>query len=213
MAPRREVGLPHFGPVGQLLVGQPDLGEQLFRSLDLKGDLPQQLDPTFASSLTVEDLTRPEFWWLRRGRLFSSGAFIAAVAGQQSFASLAPINTPGLAIVERVYVGSNGGPAVSLCGLGPAVAAGTVQQVNVNDDRNGLVAQPSLLALTTGTSAAPTPPNNGISFVTPSAATVVLEGPWILTGNQNLVVLHITPNIPLTVGFKWRERAIQNNER
>lgn len=86
-----------------LLNAQPEIAERAIRALDLKGDVPNMIDSTEQLSITVEDLTAPEYEWLRRGYRQCVAGAPAAAAGNFSgvvLGTLTPQNSV-LAVIRR----------------------------------------------------------------------------------------------------------------
>jgi hypothetical protein len=110
MAPKPPTpGLAH------LLLGQPDLSEALMRGLALKGSLPQYITGELEPSVTVADLTGPEYYWLRRTTRLCQGLSFAGTAAQFSGIAFAPVANAGrsLAVLERVIIANSAGVAQS----------------------------------------------------------------------------------------------------
>lgn len=90
---------------GYLLLGQPELAELTMRALELKGDLPQLIDPRFQLGLTVDDWTRSEYAWLRRQRLGQCAANVAASAlNFNTVYVFVAANTPTLTVVTQILI-------------------------------------------------------------------------------------------------------------
>jgi hypothetical protein len=201
--------------IAYLVNQNPDQSEVIFRALNLKGELPRLIDPRFNGSIQMEDYTKPEYWWLRRGVLMQAGADQAAVAAQQSFVSWTPLQTTRLYVIERVRIYSVTANAGGVIGLGAAVAGGANQTNSNRDDRiAGTTAdftKGSGAVVVAGTSAAPVSPPGAIPFrLAPGAA--LDFGPYVITGRSVLSVLLSNVNIQLCVSFEWRERELLPSE-
>lgn len=207
--------------VGQYLIGQPTVAEQVMRALGLKGDLPQRVDGLFALGLTVDDFTRPEYAWLRRESLYEQGANIAAVAAQFSNAYLTITGQRALAVVEQIIIVNldaaatrNFRFAVRSVTAFPYAVTGTGSS---RDDRATGPAN-SIARFGSGTSAARQV--NGGPFVSvPSLGTLIVPVSIILTGATDntgaqgaLCVETDIVNVPCMIGWIWRERSIMDSE-
>jgi len=217
--------------VGFMLLGQSEIAEQAMRGLELKGDLPQRIYSRMDLSITAEDMTQPEFYYLRRMSSWSKRVSIGAVAAQFPKASIAAPNVAGdirstLAIVDRIII-RNAGAAVDAYQIGivmtgPSGTAGVAAPTTARDDRFQIVGASATCAcsLAAGNAAASSFVNEGNMLVSVGiGATLVVEGPWILSGVANvsfasrLMVEGVTVNAGLDVSFIWRERALLTSER
>jgi len=73
---------------GYLLLGNPGPSEQVMRALELKGDLPQHLDPRYQLGIQALDLESVPYRYLRRAiryQVFQAAAAVAAQHGQFCF--------------------------------------------------------------------------------------------------------------------------------
>ena len=128
----------HHDPAGRFIVNQADIAQRMSRGLGMDGsELPQAIDKQHNASIQVEDLTHPEFWWLRRGLRYGCGNDTAAVAGQFSFweLTLAATGAKRLVVVEQLIISTSAASTVSI-GLGPAVAAAAPVVVSPTDDQD-----------------------------------------------------------------------------
>jgi len=213
--------------LGHLLVGQPEIGERLQRALNLKGQLPEFTEDEYGVSCTVEDLTLPEFRYLRRFNQFHSGLNVAAVAAQQSFTILAPVGGAAagrqvLTVVDQVIL-ANQTAAVQAFSIGLASFAGFVMTAticNILDDRQRVPATTSQAFNSHNffNSAAPPPIDRPVIAVVPIGGTVTITGPWIMTNKDNLnplglVVSCATINAAAIISLMWRERFLMPSEQ
>lgn len=208
-------------PVGLNLLGQPELSEQLMRALELKGDLPQLLDPIFSLTVQVLDLMDPEFQHLRRTRRFMAGNDIGPVAGQFPYLVFARNGQTRdqIAVVERISVTNlNAAPLrcwIYLLQNGAAPGVGT--QATPTDDRTPLAAAAGhTIGIATSITSFVTPARLTVNI--PQDQTVFVPGPWIITtagpvgAQTQLVVQGATVNQAFDVSVFWRERLLLSTE-
>lgn len=213
--------------LGHLLVGQPDIAGRLSRALALKGELPQFTEQDYNLGITVEDLTRPEFNWLRREARYFGGTQVGAVAAQFSQITFSTLvaGTRGLAVVEKIVLSNITGAANGFI-VGMSLTGGSVIAPTLNaapgDDRVGIAPGgfgPGMFGVGFGTSAGT--PIAAPTFTTiqlPANESFVLEGPWVLTGapigiaRSILVVTSTQVNVAIAASFYWRERSLLATE-
>lgn len=209
-APRAQVG-------AEYLVNQnPDQSELIFRALNIKGALPKHIEPKFDLALQVEDWTRPEFWWLKRGQTATIGDSVAAVAAQQGFVdiSFAPNR---MAIIDSMIIANTAAVAQNFrIGVGTPVAAGTIVPKEVRDDRCGAAGTGSAnqvsAVITSGTNAAPVVGLNDIVVATTAGQTLTLPINYVMTGRVNLHVVSLALNAQFAAWFLMRERELLQTE-
>lgn len=216
--------------LAHLLLGQPELSELIMRGLALKGSLPQYLGSELEPSVTVADLTQPEFYWLRRITRLFQGFNLAATAAQFSGICFAPVAGAGrsLAVLERIILINATATQQSyffdtftnsLVGSAPGIPRATL------DDRAMPfnVGQPvPAFGLVNATSAAGVIGASGNNVLTlPAGGTFVLDLNCIFTNRP----VNTTPspmlfmlqgsavNLPLQATFFWRERAMLATEQ
>jgi len=208
---------------GYLLLGTPELSEQVFRVLQLKGDLPQLLDPRYQLGITVEDFTRAEYAYLRRTKLMTYRLSIAAGVG---FPSIGQLTFPGptipyLGIVEQIVFNN---PGVAAASYQVYFAAATViASTSGGTERDDRVADPALIANPFGcggflagviNTVAQTPPAAGALAVTVGpTSSFVLDVPWVIAENAAFTVATVANNTALDVSLIVRERMGQVSER
>jgi hypothetical protein len=222
--PRRDTG-----GLAHLLLGQPDLAEQYMRALALKGELPSYTGGEFDPSITVADLTDPEYLWLRRVARLSQGVTIAAVAAQFSqagFTAIAGANRV-LAVIESLIItNSTAGGLTFMVDSQPvatlaAAAANTPK--SALDDRaipfNALQPTPNF-GWVTATAAAEITGLGRIIVAIPSNTTIILPLNWVFTARtvlntpapSSLLVQCGTVNNAFHAAVVWRERALLASE-
>jgi hypothetical protein len=208
----------HKAEIGEFLIGQSDLSEQLMRALVLKGDLPQELQRGFGCEITALDLTAPEFRWLRRTTQYTAFTSVAAGgAGFYSYCELTPAASK-LTVLERVRIGNPNG-AAQLCFVGFTggnFIGVTVTAYGDRDNRQPLGGRGSA-QVTHGVSNATASPWQHLGVYVPPLETVTLEGPWILSQTKALssafTVMCNPANTGLDCTFEWTERQIQDTEK
>lgn len=210
---RGEIGAQGWGN-GQLQSNQPELADLVFRSLDLKGRLPLELDREYQLGMTVEDLTRPEFYRARRRAYWGASHSMAALAANLNFFQLIEPTGEVLTVVERVIISSQSADSYGIA-IVPALAA-LARPVRSLDNRNG-VGPLSGSSTFQADQAAVGPVGTGSLVVRVAAGTtLVVEGPWILAptaaGTSCLAVQNQGVNIASQVGFVWTERHATQSE-
>lgn len=157
-------------------------------------------------SLQVDDLTLPEFWWLRRGGLYTFGGSLAASAGNNGAMEIrvTPGRSDAIGIIDHVMVGCS-----ATSGFNLQVKAGVLGpwfSGSPADDR--LSARPSMLEGSLVNTAVAFGFTTGAKTVfCPSGSTVFIPGPWVLSGHLSLLVAANTSNIITTFACQWRERV------
>lgn len=209
-----------------LLLGASGFAESLMRSLGIKGDLPRELYPLFGVHFLAADVSRDEYAWARRSTLWEMGATSAAVAGQLSRAVLTTRVTAAtgravLALVERIEVSTPtaGGTGVELAVnfLGSGIADPTANATQ-RDDRTLGKATNAFSVSAAAAAASPIVGQPNRRFLLAQNGLLTIEGPWILTNNDNgvfrsgLLVIGTTGNVDLRVNFVWRERDLLPEE-
>jgi hypothetical protein len=225
MTTRRDSG----GGLAHLLLGQPDIAEQYMRALALKGQLPSYTGGEFEPSITVLDLTQPEFLWLRRIVRVQQSVSLTATAAQFSQIALAPIAGAArvMAVVEKLIITNTTAGALhyfvdflpnSLVAAAPNVPKSAM------DDRaipfNAPLQTQVSLGIVNATAAAAIIGSGGILVATAANTTVVLDLNAIFTARlvnttpspSLLMVQGTALNLPLQVSFIWRERTLLATE-
>jgi hypothetical protein len=211
--------------LGHLLNGQPELGERLQRALLLKGEIPQFLEQRIGVSITVDDLTRAEYDYLRRTTRFVSGLTAGAVAAQLSQVVLgfpAGATLRHLLAVDQLII-SNFGAAAMSCGFGVAALAAVVPTVQglAADDRlwtTGGGGTPSVAMLGNGANAASPLSVQAGAVVLPGNSSIIVPCNFLMTnqlfGVARLGVYVVGNTVNQAVGatFCWRERSLLSSE-
>ena len=212
-------------PEGYLLNGQADLAEQTMRTLELKGDLPQMVDPRIQLGVQVDDWTGHEYRWTRRMGSFMRGELSGAVAAQFSYVIFGSLTAAGrtLAAVDQVIISNPNIAGVQVqFGLIDSALFLPNSFTGLRDDRmyagtlNARAAfgtqsvQNVAALLTTGNPAVYLPPNS--SMVVPLQMVLTNEpsvtaGQFIHLAFQNSIVLSA-----LSVAVFWRERVLLTPE-
>lgn len=214
-----------------LLLGQPSISEQLIRALNTRGDSPQETEEKFNLSLLCANLTDPEYKWGGREGYYITGIVQGAVAAQFSACILGPRTgaaRSALAVVEKILICNLTGAAGNFrYGLLPASKTSAVPNLvgSPGDDREVVGRSVASSVFATGSGASATDPRyfsqSGIIRI-PADQSIIIPGPWILTGasmNDGAVdtpvyfgVFSDAVNITVEATFWWRERALMNSE-
>lgn len=195
---------------------QQDYSTQVSKALGLQARTPGNLDQRIQLGINIDDLTAPEFWYLRKGELGSLTVPASAVAGQVCYAQLQP--APGKVVVVTAFTVVNYGALFTVCSYGFALAegGGSVGSGLPRDDRN----LPGQLGSTVryGASAVPIVPINGqvLVGVNQSIRTeceFVMTSPTKLASPFNVFkIVGSQLNQRLDISIEWRERAILPTE-
>jgi len=208
---------------GRLATNQPTPSERLARAFDVKGDLPNVMDPTIGLDVVYEDLTAPEYLWLKRTQSWAGSGEVVATALNFGAVHLgAPTSHEGLAVCDRVTItnitAAPGGFRVGIIGnVAPAANLNGKQR----DSRMGVAGSPAfavnpLLYVGANLTIAAS------QFVwIPANTSVVVEGPWIISGlrrpgatqQDSLLVETNVVNQAILASFTWTERQLLTSER
>lgn len=199
---------------GALKSNQPELADLVFRSLDLKGQLPLELEREYGLQLAVEDFTRPEFYRARRRAWWAASDALAA-GGAGTYATLQLLAPSGnmLTVVERVIIAPSATDYFRIAISTPAAGLLPVV-VRSLDSRNGVGGLSGASTLQSGNPAV-LPLGSGSLLVRGiSSTTLVVEGPWILGPDSGsaLIVANGTANVASTLGMVWSERHATDAE-
>ncbi len=194
-----------------LEVQEPQYVDRLARALQLNRR-PTELEAAVNGSITLLDLTDPEYLYLARIRQYMSSVEQGAVAAQNNFQEFR--NLPGSGLLARVLVeldNSNATIQGFFVGIGvtPLLAATHVTRVQSVDTRQGggtaagcLVYQHQAVLAGAATDLQINVPPN----------TRFLIGPFVVGEDRYLKVTTNTVNIPSGVRFIWTERAPSQQE-
>jgi hypothetical protein len=197
----------------EILVGRYNRFLQKF--LGIKGGPPApQLATEVSPNLQLDDANYLENRWNQSWRSFGLGSVSPAVAAALSFFRISNLAGSGvIVVIEKAFVGSGTGANQDQLQLtrGPVGAvAGSIGAV-----RDLRISGGSAANLTTGSAAA----FSGVSlwFANVKSFTTV---DVILTQNQEIVLMPndvltfwgTTVNTPISAGFFWRERALEEGE-
>lgn len=210
----RDIGTHEGIPPGVLALGQPDVPDQVFRALQLKGALPGELDRRIQLGMNVEDFTRPEFLWLRRGSYGYGGVNQNALAANFGWATITG-GVGRVATVELIQIVNRNAVAAEfqVGWVNGAPSAGGVAFPGVNrDDRGGTGATLGAILQGARNAAIANPPINPILISVPAGGSYDLDQPWMLTGAAILAVVGFVVNSTVCVNFFWRERTQLTSE-
>jgi hypothetical protein len=212
---------------GEYLLGYAEYAEVILRALGLKGDLPARIAHRYGLGFQVNDLSDPEFQYLRRAVLWESGGTCSAVAAEFGIFALGgragAVTRQVMAVIEEVTI-SNIAAAVNTFSIGvdwyntATFAGGFTRTSYPRDDRAALI---STSAFATATDTDPATPMGSSHYTVTLAAgaVITLPGPWIITNKVNAAGLPSTfsvgggvVNQAFRAGVKWRERELHDTE-
>lgn len=198
------------------------------RALALKGELPSYTGGEFDPSITVLDLTDPEYAWLRRVTRLSQGIGLPAVAAQFSQAAFAPVATAArvLAVVEAIIITNPNGAGMGVqFDSQPVATIGAAAAVPKSslDDRaipfNQLQPTPAF-GWVGATAAASITGLGSIVVALPAFSSLLIPLNWVFTNRvvlstpapSHLIVSSRVVNLELHVAAIWRERPLLASE-
>lgn len=222
------MGLPAEYQPGDLAMMQPTVGEALMRSLGLKGNLPQLIDPRVQAGITSLDLTAEEFAFARRSLLTSYRLAVAANAGFPSQAQLIVAGSGAATLgaqramirIKQLIISNPNAAAQTLqIGLVTTQAAGIafVSGGAQRDDRlRAVVANPTglgygLFGVVNGVAAVAMPAAGALVITVSAGGVVVLPVEFILTGLSLFTVI-TGVNQALECQAVCEERALLTEE-
>jgi hypothetical protein len=210
-----------------LLLGAAGFSEGVMRALGIKGDLPRELYPLYGAHFQLDDFSRPEYQWTRRTSRWEAGVIVPPAVGFLGRAALLTRTTAAnqrqvLAVCEWVEfttpTAGGTGVQVGLSFGGTGVADPTLN-ASRRDDRI-LNKASNAFSIASG---APDAVNvlaglNPRVYICAQNQTIRVDGPWILTNNDNgifrsaLIVTGTTGNVDLRVNYSWYERDLLPEE-
>lgn len=215
---------PEYEP-GDIAIQQPTWAEGLMRALGLKGNLPSFLRPKVSAEVTLDDLSRAQYLWLRRTQIVHYRLAGVANVGFPTTVQLGVVGSLSaatlgqgramIAIRQLVVSNRNAAAQTLTIGLTPNFAAGIAfnNSASQRDDR-----QREVVASFTGSSfglygtvngvAAPVISAKGsLTFGIAANAVVCLPVDYVLTGlslftivsgtNENVDVVAVCEERPL----------------
>lgn len=192
-------------------VNNSDWSDAVIRAGQVTGAPFEQSDPQLQYGVEVDSLTQPEYWWLKRGGLYTYGGVQAAVAGQVGAMEIrvTPGRTDAIGIIDHVIVSA--GAATGMLVQVKAGVLGPYSSGSPADDRLGT--RPSQLEASVAATAVALGFTAGAKAVLLAANTpVLIPGPWVITGNLVLLVGGNTANVQVAFAAQWRERTKSTQE-
>lgn len=192
---------------GALKSNQPELADLVFRSLDLKGQLPQELRRDYSLEMRVEDFTRPEFYRARRRGWWANSKLLSAVAANVNVWQLTAPTGEMLTVCERIVIAAAVTDYFRIALSTPAAGLVLVGGKSL-DSRNGTALLSGASIFQAGPLAVSPIGSGSLVCRVPANETMEIAGPWILGGGNDaaLIVSMDTANAGGTVGFVWSER-------
>lgn len=202
----------------RLVIAQPEIGQRLYGALAVPQVWEGGLEERARIGIVGEDLTLPEFWFLRGGRSLSLGAAIAAAAGQISSMQLVPdATTQSLFIVDEVWL-QNTTSTIQAFAIGFGVPTGIpIIQPVATDDGNPAVVFPGSISAAecrAGSGAVAPSVGNAMQLSLPAnSGFQQIKGPWIMRRNTAFIVRSVLTQVSCTLSIRWRERTLLDTER
>lgn len=210
--------------VGRLLIGQPDYNEQAGRLLEVKGELPDTLEPSYQLGFQADDFTRMEYRWLRRMTTWQLGLTQSAVVGEFSiFAFIPSVLSRQLIVLERIiFTNPNGSGMAVAFGITAAGFGGFAIATpgHMCDDRQFAAASSGAQA-GVGSNVVNPISGAGLNFsqvIVPAGGAVELREELVLTNvpstlTAGFIAAVTQTNLTLVTSIRWRERALLGTER
>ena len=193
---------------------QQDYATQLNRALSLTARPPAHLDPRIQVGINIDDLTHSEFWWLRKGQIYTNYNSCPAVAGQFTWWQFVP-GAGKLTVLEKILIVSSGVQSLQW-GFGTAEALGGAFFGSSRDDR-GLAASSGGSTRNGNGAAAVAPPGGGTILVANQA--LEIPGEYVMTSPTRgtspfnaMKIVSTTVNVAFHVTCVWRERTLLQTE-
>jgi len=191
--------------------------ERLQRSADIKGSLGNQVEPSAATVVVLEDLTAPEFLWNMRGRRWIAGNDEIATAGQAFYLNIAnPADSNILAIVTYAVLYSASAQLLYMWSSNASFGA-PLTRIMSTDTRAGLSisADVPTCQVFSGTSAVYPAgiPANAVEFFNTAVNPFYDVTRFILAPGAALYLVNGVANVRGSAIVSWEERALQNSER
>lgn len=204
------------------ILGQPDLAEQLFRILGLRGDLPRDFLAMLSGGIQLDDFTRPEYAYTRRMMHYQQGQFSGAAVGNFSSVAMAVPNQRAIVHLDYLLLGNTNAAGANyrysiVFGAAPAYAIASPG--TVRDDRVNTGNTPQSIARVGAGNQAGRIVGGGAFVRCPADVTLIIPVNVTLTGNSDpagnaarFVVEGDIVNTALITGLIWRERAALASE-
>lgn len=215
-----------------ILINQLDIGTRVIRALDAKGEIPKLTSSRYDLQIGAEDLTKPEFSYLRKESRFVGAQTSAAFAAETSFVWIGfplanvPGRAPVLAHVYQLTLENGSAAAMSLhYGLSSAAGDGVGGGGPADDRQNaqgaGFASVPMMLINANHNAAAPLGLPNCGRVLLPATSSITIPVDFFLTNKQpvagattrlQLYVQGNTVNSAVAATFWWTERPILSSE-
>jgi len=217
-------------PEGYLLLGNPSPAEQAMRALELKGDLPQLVDPRFQLGLNLLDLDTMPYGFLQKKLRYVVSKAGAAVAAQHTqFCFVPPPNfggtRPTLVHIRRVHIIAGATAIEVQMGLsagGPGACGAFVAGSPCDDRAYGGATASAGSTMGTGNAVASLLPAQPLRIVNvPLNTMLTLDVDYVLTSRDVTGGVFLTSfvaevsglNVPATLTMEFDERPLMTSER
>lgn len=192
---------------------QPDYGGLLSRSIGAQQDISGNVLGALSPILQVDDLTLPEYRWLRRMQTFSTFGTVAALAGNVSGVQFFRRTTQGraIAVVHNIII-TNLNAAAASFQLGITFGVpnlGTLTVARMDDRQPALVAPGGISQFEAQTFQAAVAPAVFGPFVRLQPSTsMVLPNVFMVGAGASLLMMTGAANLQFACSFDWRERSL-----
>lgn len=201
------------------------------RGLDMKGDLPELVDPRFQLGIAAQDFTGPEFSWLRResrvGHSITSGASVGNFSTIEFglYPSPSDVNQRIMVVVDKIIISNgNANAGRMFWGLIDKTFAGGAGPGTQFDDRDVVPGAGAIPGVVFGAAANPA----AATLIQPAClawiqggSNLTVDYPFILTnkravtgGNPRNVLAFCSGelNVAWSVTIMYRYREILSSE-
>jgi len=202
---------------GLLESNQQDYATLVNRALQLQRNPPGHLDPTIQLGLTLDDLSRDQFAFLRREYLYEASGQRGLTAGQRAYIQLEPGRNVMTVVTSIQIFNNNVGVQAVQVGMAVANGAMTVLPTSIRDDR--IATFTSQAAVSTGSNAAPIAPTGMTVTLLPNTG-IIIPCSYVFTGGKGpaappfrcLSIVDTANANGITASFTWSERTLLSTE-
>ena len=178
----------------------------------------RSIAPILASELvgyiTVQEW-EPEFHKLRDENLCWGLSNVGAVAAEFAHCKIRNPDLSGnLVILEQIWLRSNANSTIEIATSGVTIAGFANVATGFRDLRSGVLTAATVTVAQVSTNTDPVQLGGAAltRFSFTGIDSGILKFPFILPPGSELIVRHLTVNLPLATTFLWRERGAERSE-